>query len=155
MAVGVAAGAAAPARAESTLEKRVRENVDSLIECWRHAKEIKAGLVAGGQAPLKADEAESLARAVAVWLTPGVQALQRLDSAPVDVGKGYAPLAAVLPIHLKELADERRAGNRKGCVRELDEYVETLEQALRKPGLKPFLQGKRWDGKQWAVFRLN
>lgn len=150
-----AAGTSAPARAESMLEKNVRTNVTELLDCLRHAKEIRAGLLAGGTTPLTKEEAEPLARAVAVWLTPGVQALEHINTAPVEVGKGYGPLAAVLPIHLKELADERRAGNRKGCVRELDEYIETVNKALHKKGLKRFVETKRWDGTKWAVTKLD
>jgi hypothetical protein len=159
LAIAAAAGAAAaarvrPAAAESMLEMDVRANVTALLDVRAHARALRAELEAGGDAPLPADEAEPLARAVAVWGAPGVQALQRIASSPVDVGPGLGPLAAVLPVHLQELAEERRKGSRVGCVREIDEVLETLDNALLMPGLARFVQGRRWNGREWAETKL-
>jgi hypothetical protein len=149
-----AAAAARPAAAESMREAGVRNRVTALLACRAHAAELRASVAGGGEAALDADEAAFVARFAAVWLAPGVEAARRIADGGVDVGPGVDGVAAALAVHLGELADERRAGRRAGCVREIDEYVGTVEAALRSDGLARFVRGRRWNGTAWAETRL-
>lgn len=143
-----------PALAESMLESQVRTKVTVLLECRQKAISLREKLVADGSGTMSQEDQEYLARATAVWLTPAVDALNRLAKGDVDVGPGMDAFSKVLPIHLAELADERRAGRRDGAIRELTEYLETVEEVLRKEGLARFVAGKRWNGKEWTTMVL-
>jgi hypothetical protein len=99
---------------------------------------------------LSADEVEYVMRATPVWLTPAVETIENIVSSEVDVGPGIDLDGRALSIHLAELADEVRKGDRRGCIRELEEYVETLDRVLSKEGLARFVHGRRWNGKAWV-----
>lgn len=143
-----------PAVAESILESQVRGRVTVLLDSRQKGANLRGVLAKGEGDMLSDDDKEYLARAAAVWLAPAVDALDRLAVGDVDIGPGIEPLARVLPVHLAELNEERRAGRRSGVIQELDEYLETLEAVLKKEGLARFVAGKRWNGKEWTEIAL-
>jgi hypothetical protein len=152
-AAGTAMATSAPesTSAESMREASVRNRVGQLIEYRDRATGLISRLRSAEEAEsLSADEIEFVSRATPVWLRPAIDAIEAIVRSGVDVGDGIDVAGRALKVHLSELAEEARNASRKGCVRELEEYIETLDGVLSKDGLGRFVHGRRWNGKAWV-----
>lgn len=140
--------------AESLREARVRGKVNQLIESRARAMKLqeRLGMGAGSdsKAQLSADEVYAVRQYTPVWLSPAVDALRDIANSDVDVGPRIDVASRALAVHLVELSDECDKASRSGCARELDEYVATISDVLRKEGLARFVKGRRWDGNSWV-----
>jgi hypothetical protein len=140
------------AQAESMREGAVRNRVGQLMEFRDRARSLISHLEnANDSAVLSADEVEYVARAVPVWLAPAIGAIDGIVHSEVDVGPDIDVAGRALTVHLAELEMERKKASRQGCVRELEEYIETLDNVLSKDGLARFVHGRRWNGRAWVT----
>jgi hypothetical protein len=140
------------AQAESMREGAVRHRVGQLIDFRDRASSLISHLESVKDSDvLSADEVEYVARAVPVWLAPAIGAIEGIVRSEVDVGPGIDIAGRALTVHLAELEYERTNASRKGCIRELEEYIETLDSVLGKDSLGRFVHGRRWNGRAWVT----
>ncbi|CDF38495.1 unnamed protein product [Chondrus crispus] len=130
-----------PARSESTYEKKVRKNVARVSLGRAKAQDLKI-VASSWKEDMSEDDQLYVLRFIPIWLEPARLAMAAVGTQEnVDIGDAalLKNKAAESMGHLLELRAEAKGRKKAGVLRELDEWLETLDDFLKLQGVRRFV----------------